>query len=89
MELKIKIKAQERFPLYTDNNGALLLANNLLVFYERTKHIAVRYHYIRQLINNGSLDLIHIASKDQKADGLTKPLDTGLFNAFIKQLGLN
>jgi hypothetical protein len=86
--LELKIKIQKRFPLYTDNNGALLLANNL-VFHERTKHIAVRYYYIRQLINNGLLDLIHIASKDQKADGLTKPLDISLFKAFIKQLGLN
>jgi hypothetical protein len=86
-ELKITIKAQERFLLYTDNNGALLLASNP-VFYERTKHIAVRYHYIRQLINNGLLDLIHIASKDQKTDGLTKPLDTSFFLSFIKQLGL-
>ena len=60
----------------------MLIANNT-VFYKRTKHIAVRYHYIRQLINNGLLDLIHIASKDQKADGLTKPLDTGLFNALL------
>jgi hypothetical protein len=81
LELKITIKAQERFPLYTDNNGALLLASNP-VFHERTKHIAVRYHYIRQLINNGLLDLVHIASKDQKADGLTKPLDTSLFSFF-------
>ena len=88
LELKIKIKTQERFPLYTDNNGALLLANNP-VFHERTKHIVVRYHYIRQLINNSLLDLIHIAFKDQKANSLTKPLNTGLFNAFIKQLGLN
>jgi hypothetical protein len=87
-ELKITIKTQEKFPLYTDNNRALLLASNP-VFHKKTKHIAVRYHYIRQLINNGLLDLIHIAFKDQKADSLTKPLDTGLFNAFVKQLGLN
>ena len=41
---------QERFPVYTDNNGALLLANNSQ-FHERTKHIAVKYYYVRDLIN--------------------------------------
>jgi hypothetical protein len=87
-ELKVNIKAQERFPLYTDNNGALLLASNP-VFHERTKHISVRFHYIRELINKGLLDLIHVPSKDQKADGLTKPLDTSLFLSFVKHLGLN
>jgi hypothetical protein len=58
-ELKITIKSQERFHLYTDNNRALLLASNP-VFHKKTKHIAVRYYYIRQLINNSLLDLIHI-----------------------------
>jgi hypothetical protein len=87
-ELKVNIKTQERFPLYTDNNGALLLASNP-VFHERTKHILVRFHYIRELINKGLLDLIHMPSKDQKADGLTKPLDTSLFLSFVKHLGLN
>jgi len=46
-------------------------------------------YYIKQLINNGLLDFIYIISKYQKADGLIKPLGAGLFNAFIKQLGLN
>lgn len=81
------IKLQNKWPLYTDNNGALLLANNP-AFHERSKHIAVRFHYIRELVKNSQLDLIHVASKDQKADGLTKALNTGLFSAFIKHLNM-
>ena len=79
---------QNKLPLYTDNNGALLLANNP-IFHERTKHIAVKYHYIRDLINKGILDLIYIPTKEQKADGLTKPLDKIKFREFIKMLNLN
>ena len=79
---------QNKLPLYTDNNGALLLANNP-VFHERTKHIAVKYHYIRDLINKGIIDLIYIPTKEQKADGLTKPLDKIKFGDFIRVLGLN
>ena len=79
---------QNKLPLYIDNNGALLLANNP-VFHERTKHIVVKYYYIRDLINKGILDLIYIPTKEQKADGLTKALDKIKFREFIKMLGLN
>jgi hypothetical protein len=79
---------QNKLPLYTDNNGALLLAKNP-TFHERTKHIAVKYHYIRDLINKGIIDLIYIPTKEQKADGFTKALDKVKFREFIKMLGLN
>ena len=41
---------QERFLIYTDNNSALLLANNSQ-FHERAKYITVKYYYVRDLIN--------------------------------------
>jgi len=78
---------QAKFPVYTDNNGALLLAKNP-VFHERTKHIAVKFHYIRELINKGIIDLYYISTNDQKADGLTKALEKIKFRAFLQQLGL-
>ena len=62
--------------------GALLLVKNP-IFHERTKHIAVKYHYIRDLIIKGIIDLNYISSKNQKADGLTKPLNKSLFNDFL------
>jgi Reverse transcriptase (RNA-dependent DNA polymerase)/gag-polypeptide of LTR copia-type/Integrase core domain len=79
---------QSKLPLYTDNNGALLLAKNP-IFHERTKHIAVKYHYIRDLINKGIIDLIYISTKEQKADGFTKALERIKFGEFIRMLGLN
>ena len=78
---------QNKLPLYTDNNGALLLAKNP-VFHERTKHIAVKYHYIRDLISKGIIDLIYVSTKEQKADGFTKALDKIKFREFIRVLGL-
>ena len=54
---------QNKFPIYTDNNSALLLAKNP-IFHERTKHIAVKYHYIRDLIIKGIINLNYIPSKD-------------------------
>lgn len=79
---------QDKFPIYTDNNGALQLGYNP-IFHERTKHIAVKYHYIRNLILEGTIDLIYIPTKEQKADGLTKTLDKVKFKEFLKYLSYN
>jgi hypothetical protein len=54
---------QSKSSIYTNNNGALLLAKNP-IFHERTKHIAVKYHYIRDLIIKGIIDLNYISSKN-------------------------
>ena len=85
---ELKLFTQNKIPLYTDNNGALLLANNP-VYHERTKHISVKYHLIRDYINKGMLDLIFIPTNSQKADGMTKPLAKIKFNEFITHLNLN
>jgi hypothetical protein len=77
---------QNKFLIYINNNKALLLAKNP-VFHERTKHIAVKYHYIRDLIIKGIIDLNYISSKNQKVDGLTKPLNKSLFNDFLIHIG--
>jgi len=53
---------QSKLPLYCDNNGAILLAKNP-VFHERIKYIKIKYYYIRQLINEGIIDLIFVSIK--------------------------
>jgi hypothetical protein len=44
------------------------------VFHERSKHIRVRYHFIRDCLAEGSIKARYISTKDQLADLLTKPL---------------
>jgi len=78
---------QIKLPIYCDNNGAIELANNPK-FHERTKHIAVKYHFIRDLINKNIIELIYINTSDQKADGLTKALDRVKFNKFLNLINL-
>ena len=76
---------QQKLPLYTNNNGALLLAKNP-IYHKRTKHISVKYHYIRGLIEEGVIDLIYINTLNQKADGLTKALEKVKFKGFLQHL---
>ena len=56
-----------------DNKSALALAKNL-VFHERSKHIRVRYHFIRDCLEEGSIKASYIKSRDHLADLLTEPL---------------
>jgi hypothetical protein len=60
-------------PMFVDNTAAIALANDP-VSYNRTKHIEVRYYYIRQLVAYNKLRIQHLPTKDMLADVLTKPL---------------
>ena len=59
--------------LRVDSKSALALAKNP-VFHERSKHIRVRYHFIRDCLAEGSIKVSYINTKDQLADLLTKTL---------------
>ena len=59
---------------FCDNQAAIAIirSNN---YSERTKHIDVKHHFIKQLVRNGSINLQWISTKDQLADVLTKTLN--------------
>ena len=59
--------------VWGDNNGSLTVARNP-ANHQKTKHIAVRYHYIRQLIEDGEITVDKIDTTEQLADVMTKSL---------------
>jgi hypothetical protein len=65
--------------LRVDNTGAIYLANNHATS-PRTKHIDIRAHYVRELIDNGFLIVKFIKSIDNDADIYTKNVSEELFN---------
>ena len=73
--------------LFVDNEGVIKLAQNP-VFHERTKHVDVHCHYIRQLVEDGTIDLQYVPTTDQTADILTKPLGCDKFVKFRGHLGV-
>jgi hypothetical protein len=56
--------------------------------HERTKHVDIYYHYIKDRVRDGYLQLQHVGTKDMAADGLTKPLEDVAHNRFLHQVGL-
>ena len=58
------------------------------MFHDRSKHIEMRYHFIRDLVQRGALKLQYIRTDEQIADILTKPLATSKFMYFRDKLGM-
>ena len=70
-----------------DNQGAIALAN-LQAPNRRTRHIDMKYHYLRECIQNGVVKLYFILITAMVADSFTKALNKIKFNTFLSLLGL-
>jgi hypothetical protein len=70
-----------------DNQGAIRLVHNP-ENHQRTKHIEVKFLYVREQQQNGSVDVVYVGTKDQLADGLTKGLPRPRFEELWSQLGV-
>ena len=83
------VKHEDSSPiqLLGDNQAANLLVKDAHI-HERSKHIDVAYHHIRDLHKRNLIQLNYIPSEDMVADGLTKPLSRDKFKRFVAQLGL-
>ena len=60
-------------PLFEDNEGAIQIAKHP-IFNSNSKHIDVRHHFLRELVERKEIETMHVASQYQHADFLTKAL---------------
>ncbi len=74
-------------PLLCDNQSAIRLAKNP-EFHQRTKHVDIKYHFIREQYENGVIDLQYVGTENQLADILTKPLETKRFQYLRQKIGV-
>nr|GEU80280.1 copia protein [Tanacetum cinerariifolium] len=76
-----------KIPIYCDSKSAIAISCNL-VQHSRTKHIAVRYHFIKEHVEKGTIKLYFVKTDYQLADIFTKALSADRFNYLVHRLGM-
>ena len=87
--LLVDLKSTSNGPtvIMEDNQGAIAIARNPTA-HARTKHIDIRYHFIREAVQKGTINLCYCPTNEMIADLLTKPLPRGQFEALRLAMGM-
>lgn len=81
----LHMKCTRTFVIYCDNQSAIHFVSNL-VFHERTKHLEINFHIVREKQSQGIMKLYLVKSKDKLADLFTKALHPQPFNELLPKL---
>lgn len=83
----LKIKHNLPVDMFCDNKAAMQIAANP-VLHERTKHIEIDIHIVREKVSSGLLKTVKIESAEQSADVFTKSLSSNQHSYLCKKLNL-
>ncbi|GKV48172.1 hypothetical protein SLEP1_g54998 [Rubroshorea leprosula] len=84
---ELQVKQEGPMLIFCDNSSTIKLSKNL-VLHGRCKHMDVRFHFLRDLTNEGVIDLVYYRTEDQIADIFTKPLKLSAFRRQRELLGV-
>jgi hypothetical protein len=70
---KLEVKYVAPIPIHFDNTSAISVSKNP-IFHSNTKHIPIKYHFLREKVTNQIVEVHYIPTKEQIADIFTKPL---------------
>ena len=84
---QIKGTQSNSVKILCDNSSTIKLAKNP-VLHGRSKHIDVRFHFLRNLISDGSISMEYCGTGEQVADIMTKPLKFDQFEKLREALGV-
>jgi hypothetical protein len=83
----VGVKQEEPILIYEDNQGAIELSRKPK-FHNRTKHIDIAHHFIREKVNDKVIYVKYCETEQMLADIMTKPLSKVLFEKFKDKLGV-
>ena len=79
--------SQDKTVIHVDNQAAQQMAMNP-VHHQRTKHIDVRYHFVRERVQTKEIELQHVSTKENLADIMTKGVTAAVLNHLRPKLGI-
>ena len=85
--LGITTHFEEAVTLYFDSTAALAYAKDPK-YHGKSKHIEVKYHFIRDTVARGEVIMKHISTRSMVTDPLTKPLSRNVFQSHVGSMGL-
>ena len=77
----------EPITLYFDNTSAINISKNL-VMHTKTKHIAIKYHYVRELVQDKEVRMEYVHTKEKIANIFTKALPKDAHEYLRGKLGV-
>ena len=83
----LRIKWDGPMKLYCDNKSTINIAHNPIQ-HDRTKHIEIDRHFIKEKLEEGVVCMSYVPSKHQLADILTKELNSSMFHDLVFKLGM-
>ena len=83
---ELRIEQSKPTVVYEDNQSAISMAQNAQ--FHRTKHIDMHHHYVREKVNDGTIDVKYCRSDRMLADVLTKGLSGAEFKTLREMAGI-
>ena len=83
----MKMEIKEPVVMFCDNTSAINISKNP-VMHSKTKHIAIKYHFVRELVQDKEIRLEYVHTKEQIDDIFTKPLPKDAFLYLRGKLGV-
>ena len=78
---------EETVTLYEDNQSTIQMGKNQQ-YHGRTKHVSIKYHFVREKVASGAVEIRYCRSEDMIADIFTKPLSARRFKKLCDMIGI-
>ena len=84
---ELNLVKEDPISIYVDNKSAISLAKNP-VSHSQSKHINIKYHFLREQVNDKIVEFVHCKTEENLADIFTKPLKPEIFHKMKMKLGM-
>jgi hypothetical protein len=85
--IDIQVEYDKPIPIYCDNTNAICISKNS-VMHSKTKHILIKYHFLRKQVAEKNIRVEYVGTKEQVEDIFTKPLPWESFEYLRQRLGV-